>query len=75
MSATNTHPAAYPFAWLQPVRYDLDEYRQFVAALDGDLADLVAEYAPSRPLHPFRSGDLERDAGVEPNLPPGQSSC
>ena len=76
MSATDpTQIAAYPYAWLQPVRYDLDEYRQFVTALDGDLADLVAEQATRRRLASTRTSKLDRKqdslADSESNLPPG----
>jgi hypothetical protein len=78
MSATNSHPAAYPHAWLQPVRYDLDEYRLFVEALDGDLGDLVSTHAPRRVVSGDRGPkvDLQRDelVDLESPTPPEQSS-
>ncbi len=78
MSASDPHPVAYPYAWLQPVRYDLDQYRQFAEALDGDLADLVAVHAPVVRLLGTRKmpSGLQRDdlVDTEPHSPPEQSS-
>lgn len=70
--------AAYPHSWLQPVQYDWDEYRLFVAALDAGLADLMEAHASPDPLVSCRSvrRGLECDtpSDSQPPTPPGHSS-
>ena len=78
MSATNPDPTAYPHAWLQPVRYDLDGYREFARALDGNLADLEAAHSTRRPLVTSRTAMFGISRGglaeSEPQTPPEESS-
>ncbi len=38
-----SHPA-----WLQPVRYDLNGFREFARSLDAGLAELETKHAPRR---------------------------
>lgn len=60
MSAPTPHPAAYPYAWLQPVTLSLEEYRQFAEALDGDLADLVATHGGRHRVATARNSPANR---------------
>lgn len=78
MSAKSPHPAAYPYAWLQPIRYDFDQYRDFAGALDRDLEDFIAQHATSRQVPTSRPAAVGVDRGKvsdsEPQAPPGQPS-
>ena len=78
MSTHNSHPFAYPYSWLQPIRYDQDQFRDFAQALDADLADFVANRATRRPLYTYRQYALAHDqrsmGDSNPQVPPGAAS-
>lgn len=78
MSAENSN-ATYPHPWLQPVRYDLDEFRAFAGQLDIRLQRLVAQHRTGRCLSSQRGGALtiQRQDTIDPQtkLPPGTHSC
>lgn len=71
--------SAAPFEWLQPVRYDLDAFRQFAHGLDKALDALVDSYQPRKVglESGLSASGLPRQIAMPPHVdtPPKSESC